>query len=174
MAEVEVKFLDIDRQAMVARLVRLGARKVFDGEIYSENFDFSDRRIAKGGSVLRLRKKSEGKNAFAELTIKTKLSKRKAKISDETEFIVLDYGRARRALLSFGLRPVVTTRKHRLSFSLGEAHFEFDKVAGIPLFLEIESDSLSRLRKHVEKMGLSMKDAKPWSMRDVLRYYRKL
>jgi predicted adenylyl cyclase CyaB len=171
MQETEVKFLEIDKPKIVKRLMALGAEQVFDGEIVSENFDFPDRRISRGGHTLRLRLKREGRKEQGELTIKTKFSKRKAKIADETEFLVRDYGKARRALLSLGLRPVVMVEKHRLSYSLGEAEFEFDKVDGIPLFLEVESDSLGKLKRYVKKAGLSMNEAKPWSLRDVKRHY---
>ena len=171
MQETEVKFLEIDRPKIARRLMELGARKVFDGDIFSENFDFPDRRITKAGHTLRLRLKREGQKEHGELTFKKRLSKRKAKIADENEFLVRDYGKARRALFSLGLRPVVRVKKHRLSYSLGEAHFEFDKVKGIPLFLEVESESFVELKEYVEKAGLSMREAKPWSLRDVLRHY---
>jgi predicted adenylyl cyclase CyaB len=177
MQEVEVKFLEIDKQKAVRKLTELGARKVFEGEIYSENFDFPDRRIAKGGSTLRLRRKKDSNSDFAELTIKTNLSKRKAKISDESEFIVKDYAIARRAILRLGLKPTVLVRKRRTSYTLGRAHFEFDTVLGVrgvPTFLEVESDSLAGLRRYVAMAGLSMKKAKAWSLRDVLRHYGKL
>lgn len=173
MHEIEVKFLDIRRRDIEGNLIRMGARKTFDGSILSENFDFPDRRISKGGSSLRLRLKSEQGRTFAELTIKTHLSKKRAKISDETEFVV-DYSRARKALFLLGLRPVVKTQKRRTSYSLGDAHFEFDKVAGIPVFLEVEAGSLKELRASAEKVGLTMSQAKPWGFRDVLRHYKKL
>jgi len=174
MNETEVKFLEIDKEKILSRLKALGARKVFEGDIFSENFDFPDRRIAKGGSTLRLRRKREGKTEVGELTIKTKISKRKAKIADEREFIVDDYSKARKALLSLGLRPIVHVRKWRTSYALGEAHYEFDTIRGIPTFLEIESDSLSKLKRHAKLVGLEMEDGKPWSLRDVLRHYKKL
>jgi adenylate cyclase class 2 len=173
MLEIEVKFLEIDKRKIEGRLKRLGARKVFEGEIFSENFDFPDRRISKSGDVLRLRRKSEGKKEYGELTIKTRLSKKRAKIAEEREFHVRDYGRARKALMSLGLRPIVSVRKRRLSYTLGEARFEFDTIKGIPTFLEIESDSVDKLKRYAKLMGLAMGEAKPWSFRDVLRHYNR-
>ena len=173
MLETEVKFLEIDKRKVEERLRKLGAKRVFEGEIFSENFDFPDRRISKFGNVLRLRHKREGREEYGELTIKAGLSKKRAKVADETEFIVKDYGRTRKALLSLGLKPVVSVRKRRLSYALGEAHFEFDTISGIPTFLEVESDSIRKLKRYVRLAGLSLEKAKPWSFRDVLRHYHK-
>jgi adenylate cyclase, class 2 len=173
MREIEVLFLEIDKQEMVSRLKCLGAKKVFDGEIFSENFDFPDMRISRSYNVLRLRRKREGKSELGELTIKARLSKIKARVTNEREFIVKDYGKARKALLSLGLRPIVAIRKRRLSYALGEAHFELDTVKGIPTYLEIESDSVGKLRGYAKLVGLPMKEAKPWSLRDVMRHYKK-
>ena len=67
MKEVEVKILEVKRKNIEETLARLGAKKVFDGDIQTLFFDFKDGKIIKAKDVLRLRKEEEDK---IELTYK--------------------------------------------------------------------------------------------------------
>ena len=169
MREVEVKILEINRNEIIKKLELLGAKKVFEGNVSALYYDFDNLILTKEDKTLRLRKKGEK----AELTFKQKISKDKAKIMDEHEIQIENFETTKKILESIGLKEIKRLDKHRLSYSLGNVHFELDTLPGIPTFLEIESEDLETVKKSVEKLELSMKDAKPWSGKEVLEYYRK-
>ena len=169
MREIEVKILEVDQEALTKRLLGLGARLVFDGEIRGSFFDFNDKRLRSKGCLLRLRETNDGaKLAFKDAGVNTDVKSR-----DEFE-LKLDSPEMMRAILSgLGLESTVDTKKHRTSYKLDGASFEFDTYGGIPTYLEIEASSGDEVRKYVELLGFSMKDAKPWSWREVFHHYGK-
>jgi adenylate cyclase class 2 len=167
MREIEVKILGIDKNKLVARLKRLGARKTFDGAIKASFFDYKDDRLKKTGRLLRLREGAAG----TILAFKAPAGRSRVKTMKEFEFSLSD-PRALRAVLSgLGLKESGRTHKHRTSFRLGKAHFELDTYPGIPTYLEIEAPSERAVRKHVQLLGFNMKQARPWTWRDVFRHY---
>ena len=173
MMEIEVKILEIDVASVKQKLDSFGAKKIFEGEITASYYDFSNRKLRNEDLVLRLRKKS-GKEQTVELTLKEKLSQVEAKIMEEYEVNVTDFEATQKILYGLGLREVKTARKQRVSYLLDDVHFDLDTFPGIPTFLEIESSTLELVQKYVTKLGFSMKEVKPWSGGDLLRYYEKL
>jgi adenylate cyclase class 2 len=169
MQEIEVKILEIDKDSLIAKLKSLGAKKDSEGNMRYILFDFADRRLKRSGKLLRLR--SNGKDV--ELTFKGNISRKKAKIAEEHEVQVDDFDTAMKILSSIGLTRTKTYFKHRISYVLGKVRFEIDTLPGIPTFLEIEAPSTALIEKFVAKLGFSMKDAKPWTGKDVMRHYKK-
>ena len=76
MREIEVKFLEVDPDGVISSLERLGAERIFEGEITADYFDFDDKRLAKQDITIRLRRKG----ASAELTLKKKKKNNHVKI----------------------------------------------------------------------------------------------
>ncbi len=179
MREVEVKFLEVDTSTLVKKLIQLGAKKTFDGEISATYFDYPDSRLRKEGKLLRLRKKGD----TIELTLKITINPDSlAKENEELEVNCTDYEMMQSILQEMGLEirkklpgeeNIDTTNKHRASYSIGNMHFEFDTFPGVPTFLEIEAQSIQSIEEWVPKLGLEMKNAKPWTGRDVLKHYEK-
>ena len=168
MNEIEVKILEINKDKIIKKLESLGAEKCFEGKVNASFFDFKDKRLKKENSFLRLRDKEK----FSELTLKKKISKDEAKIMDETEIVVDNFANAKKILESLGLvESEIKMNKKRLSYKLGDVHFEIDSLENLPSYLEIEAPDLEKLKDAVEKLGFSMNDAKPWSMKDVKEYY---
>ena len=172
MKEIEVKILEVDVTSVIQKLDSLGAKKVFEGEVTASYYDFSNGRLGKDGLVLRLRKKS-GKEHTIELTLKEKISQAEAKIMKEYEVTVTDFETMQKILYGLGLQETKAAKKHRISYRLDEVHFDLDTFPGIPTFLEIEAQTLERVREYVAKLGFSMAETKPWSGGDLLRYYEK-
>ena len=52
-----------------------------------------------------------------------------------------------------------------------EFHFDFDTYPHIPTFLEIEAPSKEKIKKYVKLFGYSMKEALPWSTKELFDYY---
>jgi adenylate cyclase class 2 len=171
MKEIEVKILDIDRKKIVKRLLELGAKKTFDGEIHGFFFDFRDSSIMKAKDTLRLRKL--GDKSF--LTFKKYVNNRGAKVREEFEFEVSDFDDAKKILESVGLSAWMEVRKHRTSYVIGEVHFELDKHSDqygfVPEFMEIEAKDVATLRRYAGLLGYGRKDLRPWTIIEVAKHY---
>jgi predicted adenylyl cyclase CyaB len=146
MRETEIKILEIDRAEVERRLRALGARKVFDGEIHALYYDDAAGSVGNRKGALRLRK--EGRKAV--LTYKSHVGDSGAKVRDEREVLVSDFGTARAILESLGFSVWLEMKKHRTSYRLRGGHFEFDRYSGaydyVPEFLEIEGPDVEAVR----------------------------
>ena len=172
MEELEVKILDIRREAVEARLKDAGARLVFDGDMNAVMFDFPDGSIAAAGGLLRLR--CEGNEA--KLTFKSYLPDTAVKARQEFEIGVGDFEITRKILECLGLVPVRTVTKHRTTYELPGVRFALDRHTGelayIPEFLEIEVDNRETLEGHARLLGFTPADFRPWGLPQVIEYYR--
>ena len=169
MLETEVKVLEIDRRALESALRALGARKIFDSELEYWLFDTPERALQKKGDVLRLRTE-HGKTI---MTYKHKVSSKGAKQMDESSIHVHNMEDARGAILLSGLEEVAHWKKHRTSYSLGSYRFDFDKIAGIPEYLEIEAKNKSELKKMIAKLKIPKGKIKTWNEFEVRKHHGK-
>lgn len=182
--EIEAKILEVDAESVEERLRALGASLVFDGEHEALHFtsdDFDHER-----NTLRIRKeKWTGTGALSGnersiLTLKTDKSTTGTKNANEYETEVGDYEAAKRILEGLGYRSRGLRKKHRKEFCIGEVHFCLDtlhdgrvgKRIDLPTYLEIEAPSEAEVIAWAERLGYSKDDLKPWTLRNVLEYYR--
>lgn len=173
MAEVEIKILEVDVDALVKMLKGMGAQKTFDGKITPTFYDFPDRKLEKRGMTVRLRKRGHG----VELTLKKSIRHRSAKIAQEFETKVADYQQMKIILRELGLKEISRSTshltKHRITYTLGKIHFEFDTYPGIPTLLEIEAQDIQSLRDAVASLGFTMDQTRAWTGKDVMAHYKK-
>lgn len=173
MREIEVKILEIDRKKVESKLISLGAKKIFDGEIDAYFFDFKDDSLRKSDLMLRLRKEERK----IVLTFKKPIKENGAKILEESEIEVSDFDTTKIILNSLGLQVWKRAKKHRTTYSLGDTHFELDKYIEdynfIPEFLEIEAKNIDDIHKFIEALGFKKSDCKPWTLQDLIKYYSK-
>lgn len=171
MHEVEIKILEIDRAKTEGMLIAAGAEKIFDGRIDAIYFDFAENSMHKVGGTLRLRR--EGDRTV--LTFKKDVKDGSAKVREEEEVEVSDFLIMRSVLEATGLSPWLEMSKHRTTWQLGAAHFEFDKYHDayefIPEFLEIESTDVETVYRNAEMLGFSRQDCRPWDVLEVAAYY---
>ncbi len=171
MYEIEVKILDINREEVERRLLSLGAKKVFDGEVHALYFDSADHSIRDKKDTLRLRRTGE-KTA---LTFKKHVENPDFKVREEKEVEVSDFGIMQSMLESMGFSVWLEMKKNRTTYAIEGLHFEFDKYHGqyefIPEFLEIEAADAEQIYKYVELLGLMKEDCKPWDALQVAEYY---
>lgn len=170
MKEIEVKVLDIDRKKIENKLRKLGAKKTFEGITYGIFYDFTDKRLLKSEKFLRLRKQCN-KYSF---TFKSRLSRTKAKVMRELEVDVDNFKTMHEILINLGLKIRAKHSKKRISYNLGNLHFELDKNLGIPWYLEIEAPNLREIYSACERLGIDKKELKPWGTPKVYRYYGKV
>jgi adenylate cyclase class 2 len=180
MEEIEVKILDIDREAVETRLKDAGARLVFDGEIDAMFFDFPNSSIAAARDLLRLRREGERvkltyKGFVPEEVRRVKSEGRNPKVRQEFETEVSDFQTTRTILECLGLHPVRTVTKHRMTYELPGVRFAIDRHTGdlayIPEFVEIEVDDRETLEDNVRLVGYSLADCQPWGLPELIGHY---
>jgi len=173
MEEIEVKILNVNGRQVERKLIGLGAKKVFDGEIETFFFDFKSHSIVKAGNLIRLRR--EGDRTV--LTFKKFLGNEDVKAAEEYEVVVSDMEKMKRILEFLGLSITSSMQKNRVSYRLGDVHFDLDRYEGehayIPEFLEIEAENKGTIYKYAELLGFGAKDCLPWSTEDLVNYYSR-
>lgn len=171
MEELEVKILDVSREAVEARLGAAGAKLVFDGEMSAVFFDYPDGSIQAARNLLRLRR--EGDRVI--LTFKGYVPGAIVKARLESEVEVSDFETTRAILQGLGLRPVRTVTKHRTAYELPGVRFAIDRHMGdlayIPEFMEIEVDDRATLEGHTRLLGFSPADWRPWGLPELIEHY---
>ena len=169
MREVEIKILEVNVSSLVAKLKKLGAKKVFEGEMIGYAYDFPDGRLKKNGSFLRLRSKGD----HFELTFKKSIQSKKAKIAEEYQVSLKEGKAAQKIVQSLGLKQIRKGTKKRISYSLGKINFDIDKYDENPALFEIEAPDVKTLHHWVKKIGFSLTDMKLWNGKQVFKYYGK-
>lgn len=172
MREIEVKILEVNGKEIEKKLLELGAKKTFDGEIDAAFFDTPDFRLKNEKSILRLR--TYGSKTF--LTYKKAVPNENVKVRDEYEIEVSDFETTKNILKGIGLAPrdvKGATKKHRVSYQLEKTHFELDKYDDekIPLLLEIEAQDEETVYKYAAKLGFEKKDCNAWTAGEVIKHY---
>lgn len=180
--ERETKFLDIDAEAVLARLHELGAKEKYNGRILAEYYDYPDDTLRDKGRSWRLRHKVATDEVA--LTSKEKLSdKHGVRVCMEHEIAVVQHGPAQylqmqKLLQGLGLIVYRTVDKHRHAFTLNGVSFDIDRLisasgSNIPPLLEIEADTNEQIAAAAALLGLDMKHAKAWSTRKTLKHYEE-
>jgi adenylate cyclase class IV len=174
MLEIEAKFLEIDADDIRSRLQNLGAEKTYDGEIIVHRFAEIDDATKK----LRLRYRVT--TGVIDCTIKTKVHTNGAKVKREEECSwegsYADFKDESARLQSEGMTLTDDVDKQRETWKRPGITYELDTITDpiwIPTFLEIEVDDVSLLEESARELGLSMNDAKTWSMWKTIKHYRK-
>ena len=152
--EIECRFLEIDKAALISKLHELGARDL--GETMLEQTIIYDKEAEwkKVGRFLRIRKVGE-KTVLA-------YKEHNAHAVDgtlEIEFEVGDYKKAEQLLEKIGFPPFRHEQKLRHTFELGGITLDIDTWPRVPSYLEIEGSSEEELRKAAEMLGYDWKDA---------------
>jgi len=173
MKEIEAKILEIDRRDVEKRLVDLGAKKIFDGDILTMFFDFRDGSIVGAKNVLRLRKEGDK----VELTFKKVHFTDVAKVAEEYSVEVSNLQTVKEILENLGLHETESMEKWRISYQLENARFDIDRYLGeyayIPEFMEIEAKNEGALNSYANVLGFGPEKCLPWSTKDVIQYYSK-
>lgn len=169
MQEVEVKILEIDKPAVIKKLEQLGAKKVFAGMMQSYFYDLPDKQLQQQKKTLRLREAG----SFSLLTYKQKIPNTEVKVRQEYETKLSDPVAIKKIFKELNLIVTRISAKYRESYALGDVHVELDTIEGIPTYLEIEATTVEALKKTLQELGFSKKDAKPWTEKDVMEFYKK-
>jgi adenylate cyclase class 2 len=144
--EIEVRFLEIDKEALISRLKALGAEDILEEKI------IYDKELTWNGSVrkmLRLRTQ-KGKTKLA-YKYREGMS---AEGTEEIEFEISDADSAEALLERLGYVLFREQQKRRHTFRLGEVIVDIDTWPKIPPYVELEGPSVESLMQAAESLEL--------------------
>lgn len=169
MEEFEIKFLDIDRDALEAKLLALGATKVADFHYRRVVFDHSDFMLDKQGAWIRLRDEGDS----VKLSFKQRLGVNTGEQGDagmyERETTVGDFEATRDILLRSGLVEKMYQENKRTRYLLDGVECDIDTWPLLAPFLEIEGRTWEAVYATAEKLGFKRDDAKIFSANQIYK-----
>ena len=152
--EIEVRFLEINKDSIVQKLHTLGAHDC--GETMLEEVIIYDSKLEwlDEHRFIRLRKRG-GKTV---LTYKEN-KQQTIDSATEIEFDITDFNAAQLLFEKIELVCYRRQQKKRHTLTLGEVTIDIDTWPRIPTYVELEGPSEETLRKTAHDLGLDWKDA---------------
>lgn len=154
--EIEVRFLEIDRDALIQKLKRLGA--VDQGEDFLKEIIFYDKGLTWQKGVRKLvRVRKTNKGTFVTYKHQAEVI---ATGTEEIEFRVEgSIDSVTKFLERVGLVAYRHQEKRRHTFILGDVTVDIDTWPQVPTYLEIEGPSEDALKDTAAQLGLDWKNA---------------
>jgi len=168
MEEIEVKIIEINKEEMIRKILELGAKKVFEGDVNTVFYDFENNSLADKESLLRLRTK--GDKAF--LTYKEKITQEGAKVMKEIESEIADFDTLHKILLKLDLKSSKNYKKKRTTYKIKDTLFEFDEYEDIPCYMEIEASTLDIIKEFIKQLEIDKNKVKNWTTKELIEYYK--
>ncbi len=151
MKEIEVKIRDIDKEKIINKLERLGAKKVFSGKVIDYRFDTPGRLLSKQGKALRIRQKGK----YYYLTLKgRKSSFQNITSRDEIGIRISSFKVAYRILNELGFIKIFEMEKYRTEYRINDINFDIDEYIGMKPILEIEGRNREVIEKYMKILGV--------------------
>ena len=155
--EFEARFLDIDPDALRAKLNTVGAKLIYPERLQRRvNMDYPDKRLAlKEHGWIRLRDEGEGDIT---LTYKRRTNN-SIEAALETTVGVADFDSAKLFLLSIGLAIKSEQETRRERWMLDGVEIDIDTWPWLPRCVEIEGRSEADVEKAASLLGFDIKKA---------------
>lgn len=150
--EIEVRFLEVDKESLIKKLNDLGAQN--RGEDTLEEIIFYDKEQTWKDKFVRLRKTKD----LITMTYKHHKSET-VEGAEEIEFCVSDIIKAEEFLEKIGLVAFRHQQKKRHTFFLNEVIVDIDTWPKIPTYVELEGGSESLIKKVAHELNLNWEDA---------------
>ena len=165
MKEVEVKIRNIEKDEIIAKIVELGATKVFAGKVIDFRFDTPERDLSRQGKALRIRQKGK----YIYLNLKGKKKSKEAIIGrDEIGVKISNFRTMQRILHELGYIKIFELVKYRTEYRLDDINFDIDEYVGLDPILEIESDTYEKVEKYIKKLEIEEEDIGRVYIREIL------
>lgn len=165
MKEIEVKIRNIDKEDIIKRIEKFGAKKIFTGKVIDYRFDTPDRDLSRQGKALRIRQK--GRYIFLNLKGKKK-SIRNITGRDEIGVKISNFKIMQKILNELGFVKIFELEKYRTEYRFDDITFDIDEYIGLDPILEIESDSYEKVQNYIRKLGVSERDVGRIYIREIL------
>ena len=158
--EIEAKFLNVDHDALRAKLKALGATCRRPMRLMRRrNFDFPDKRLEKQHGWVRVRDEGD------KVTLSYKqLDDRSLQGTKEVSVVVSDFEEASIFLQAIGLEAKANEETKRESWELDGVEIDLDEWPWIKPFVEIEAKDEASVWAAAQKLGLRKEDAKHGSV----------
>ena len=150
--EIEVRFLEINKDDLAARLNKLGA--IDHGEDLLEERIIFDKDLLwqRAAKFMRIRTKG-GKTTLAYKN-RENPHEPSAHGTEEIEFEVSDPELAQALLSRLGYEPFRYQQKKRHSFTFGDVSVDIDTWPKVPTYVELEGNSEDDLKAAAKELGL--------------------
>ncbi len=175
MLEKEIKILEVNTSEIIAKLLKLWAKKIFEGHVRDVYFDFYDQvenKKQEAEKIYRLRQKWD-KSIY---TVKHKkyleIETESVMVKEEVETPVGCFDDFFKMLEMQWMTPIRKKEKYRASYKLDDMVFDFDTYNGIPTILEIEGWSGDRIYSWIKKLLLHEKEHLVWGSRTLFDRYQ--
>jgi len=164
MKEIEAKILDIDKDAIVAKLESMDAKKTYDAKMTNHIY-----RKEGFPGFFRIREQED--KVLTTLKTKTEDSSTNTKVLDEREKEISNKKEGEEQAKTLGFKHDLTLTKHRTEYKIGEVYFAIDEYDDIPVFLEIEAPAEEYVIAWAEKLGYKESNLRPWGYNKLKKYY---
>lgn len=189
--EVEGKILEVNKDLLVDKIVKLGAKKIAETLVISEFFE-SDRIKNQSDTItswsntiiswlknnnllnscnLKLRLRSIDNKI--ELTYKWESESKDLQDRIELSLILDSFENTKSVLEELWFRMIIRNEKQRVSYELGDIRYDFDKYNDIPWIVEVESNSKEKVIQWAVILGYWENDLKNLSISQLYQYYWK-
>lgn len=149
--EIEAKFYVLHLDQIMTRLQELEARLIQPRVLETNlRFDLADGRLRSRGHVLRLRHDTESR-----LTYKGTGQNDGGVLSrEEIEFVVEDFGKAKKFLQALGYEQIMYYEKYRTTYELNHTLIMLDELP-YGNFVEIEGETAEQVRVVAKKLKIN-------------------
>ncbi len=152
MEEFEIKFLEVDVPELEKKLLEIGAVKTGEYDYSRALFDYSDTRLNKNHSWVRLR--TDGNHTTLTFKSSGKFDKDNSDVAmQEIETTVDSYDKTSEILKNIGLEIMREEKNKRVRYKKGKVVFDIDLWPQIPPYIEIEAESFEEARKAAAELG---------------------
>ena len=163
--EIEVRFLEIDKQALIGKLQTLGAedrgeRLLNEKIVYKESPDWKTNK----GGWLRLRTEDD----TTRLTYKNRVQTDAREIVEEIEFEVGDSNAAEALLNRLGYMVYRNQQKMRHTFQLDDVTCDIDTWPRVPTYVELEGPNEEALMEAAARLELDWNQVERRNARRVI------
>jgi len=150
--EIEARWINLDKESIIARLDKLGAKKT--GDYFFKEWIFAYPEWTT--QFRRVRIRTDGTKTW--LTYKANATWA-VDSTEEVEFEVPSAEDAVTFMHAIGMPLSRAQEKKRASYELDGITFDLDTWPKIPMVLEIEADTEASVREGARLLGLEWKDA---------------
>ena len=173
--EIEVVFLEIDKENIEKRLESIGAKKVKDFFYRHSAFDYPDYRLNSDNSWIRLR--DEGDEFILAFKKRLGVTSQDGSTNDEgmeeIEIVVDNYDKTKLFLEKIGFIEKHEAEKKRVRWQKEDIIFDIDTWPDLPTFIEIEAPNWEKIDIAIEWLGLDPKNRKICSVNQIYKMYGK-
>ncbi|KKT00240.1 MAG: Adenylate cyclase [Candidatus Nomurabacteria bacterium GW2011_GWF2_43_8] len=164
--EIETRFLEINKDELVKKLISLGAVDKGEEKLEEIIFHAADGSWVGKRKFVRLRKtKDKIKLTYKENVEQTASSAR------EIEFEISDLEKCSKFLEKIELKAMRRLEKYRHTLELGDVTVDVDTWPKIPTYVEIEGPSVESLKNFCNEFGLDWEKRFDGDAREVFRHY---